>query len=162
MSRRTASPASGPERARDFKDLYDSWIMANLQDRPDVEARGGFPMGYDEIDLRPFVDPDYGTWSIRRAIKEIYGADANGNLPLSRYFGGATSGTVEFPLGTAEPYSPIYKSYGGARPRTVRSTSGANRSRACCPLTVRAKCTAVAAPCWRTGSSRSTRRSAAR
>ena len=74
-------------------------------------------MGYREIDLRPFVDPNYGTWSIRQAIKEIYGADSNGNLPLSRYFGGATSGTVEFPLGTAEPYSPIYKSYGGARPR---------------------------------------------
>ena len=126
-------PANGiagveAQTGADFKDLYDSWIMANLQDRPDVEARGGFPMGYDEIDLRPFVDPDYGTMSIRQAIKQIYGADVNGNLPLSRYFGGATSGTVEFPLGTAEPYSAIYKSYGGARPSISINFRGESES----------------------------------
>lgn len=99
----------------EMADLYDSWIMANLQDTPGVEARAGLPMGYETIDLNPFVGR-YGAWSIRRAIKDIYGADANGNLPVSRYFGGATSGSVEYPLGTAAPYSPIYKSYGGSEP----------------------------------------------
>ena len=99
----------------DFADLYDSWIMANLEDTPNVQARSGLPMGYDTIDLNPFVSR-YGVWSIRRSIKEIYGANSNGNLPVNRYFGGATSGTVEYPVGSSAPYSPIYKSYGGAEP----------------------------------------------
>jgi hypothetical protein len=100
----------------DMADLFDSWIMANLQDTPGVEARAGLPMGYRTIDLNPFVGR-YGAWSIRRSIKDIYGANANGNLPISRYYGGATSGSVEYPLGTAAPYSAVYKSYGGSEPR---------------------------------------------
>ncbi|HYJ61233.1 MAG TPA: hypothetical protein VE032_07205 [Actinomycetota bacterium] len=99
-----------------MQDLYDTWIMANLQDTPNVTGRGGFPMGYDLIDLNPFVSEEFGVWSIRRSIKDIYGADVSGNLPINRYGGGSTSGSVEFPLGTAAPYSPIYKSYGGASP----------------------------------------------
>ncbi len=118
MVNRQANGVAGveAETGAEFSDLFDSWIMANLQDTPGVTARGGFPMGYETIDTDPFVTARFGAWSIRRAIKDIYGADANGNLPISRYYGGATSGSVEFPLGASAPYSPVYKSYGGSEP----------------------------------------------
>ncbi|MEX0984315.1 MAG: hypothetical protein WD096_04625, partial [Actinomycetota bacterium] len=100
----------------DFSTLFDAWVLANLQDDPSRGAAGGYPMGYRHIDTNPLVTEFLGTWSIRRGIKEIYRAGTTGNLPINRYTGGATSGTVEFPLGEAEPYSAIYKSYGGANP----------------------------------------------
>jgi hypothetical protein len=98
----------------EFDDLFDAWILANLEDDPSLTGAGGFPLGYDEIDVNPFVSPIYGAWSIRRAITDIYGADVHGNLPISRYYGGSVSGSVEFPQGAAPPYAAIYKSYSGA------------------------------------------------
>ena len=98
----------------EFDTLFDAWILANLEDDPSREGAGGYPLGYDEIDLNPFLDPNYGPWSIRRAITDIYGADTHGNLPISRYYGGSVSGAVEFPLGASGPYAAIYKSYAGA------------------------------------------------
>ena len=105
----------------EFNVLFDAWILANLRDDPSLSGAGGFPLGYDEIDLNPFVHPIYGPWSIRRAITDIYGADTHGNLPINRYFGGSMSGTVEFPIGAAPPYAGIYKSYAGAA--TYRTVS---------------------------------------
>jgi hypothetical protein len=102
------------QTGREFNDLFDAWILANLEDEPSVENDDGFPLGYEEIELDPFVSPIYGPWSIRRAIKDIYGADTHGNLPISRYYGGSVSGSVEFPLGASGPYAAIYKSYAGA------------------------------------------------
>ena len=101
--------------------LFDAWMLANLEDDPTRMAAGGYPMGYNEIDTNPYVDPWYGPWSIRRAIRDIYGAGSNGNLPVSRYWGGSMSQTVEWPQGAAAPYAPYYKSYGGSNPQiTVR------------------------------------------
>lgn len=100
----------------DFSTLFDAWVLANLQDDPSRQAAGGYPMGYRHIDTNPLVTEFLGTWSIRRGIKDVYRAGTTGNLPIDRYTGGAISGTVEFPLGEAEPYSAIYKSYGGANP----------------------------------------------
>ena len=100
-----------------FKDLFDSWAMANLQDTPGVTARGGFPMGYDLIDLNPYDPAYYSAWSIRRSLHDIYsGSSTHGNLPLSRYFGGAVSGTVEFPIGTTTPYEALYRGLRGSSP----------------------------------------------
>jgi hypothetical protein len=100
----------------DMSTLFDAWMLANLQDDPSRVTADGLPMGYDEIDTNPYIDPIYGPWSIRRGIKDIYHADANGNLPISRYGGGSVSGSVEFPMGAAAPYAPYYKSYGGQNP----------------------------------------------
>jgi hypothetical protein len=108
--------------------LFDAWMLANLEDDPSRTAAGGYPMGYETFDTNPVVDDFLGAWTIRRAIKSIYGADANGNLPVSRYFGGATSGSVEFPLGAAGPYSAVYKSYGGQQPSMAVAFRGDVRS----------------------------------
>lgn len=100
-----------------FNDLFDSWAMANLQDTPGVTAREGFPMGYELIDLNPYDSAYYSAWSIRRSLHDIYGGSStHGNLPVSRYFGGAVSGTVEFPLGTVAPYEALYRGLRGSSP----------------------------------------------
>lgn len=112
----------------DFSTLFDAWILANLQDDPTRTAAGGYPMGYDHIDTNPIATKFLGSWSIRRGIEDVYRAGTNGNLPISRYAGGATSGSVEFPLGEAEPYSAIYKSYGGQNPSLAVSFRGDGES----------------------------------
>jgi len=104
------------QTGKSMKTLFDAWMLANLEDDPSREAVDGLPMGYNEIDTNPYVDPYYGPWSIRRAIRDIYGAGSNGNLPVSRYWGGSMSGSVEWPQGAAAPYAPYYKSYGGLSP----------------------------------------------
>ena len=71
-----------------FSDLYDSWIVANYLDDPAQTGAGGFPIGYDEIDLAPYNSPSYGAWSIERGITDIYNGDHHGNLPVNRYYGG--------------------------------------------------------------------------
>lgn len=100
-----------------FKDLFDAWAMANLQDTPGVDARGGYPMGYDTIDLNPYDPAAYSAWSIRRSLEDVYkGGGTNGNLPVNRYFGGAVSGTVDYPLGSVPPYTAVYRSFAGSKP----------------------------------------------
>jgi Immune inhibitor A peptidase M6 len=99
-----------------FNDLYDAWMVANYLDDPAQEGAGGFPIGYEEIDLTPFASEAFGPWSIQRAITDIYNADHHGNLPVDRYYGGAVSGTVEFPLGEVPPYAPVYGLYKGMEP----------------------------------------------
>ncbi len=99
-----------------FNDLYDAWIVANYLDDPSQSGAGGFPIGYDTINLTPFTSASYSPWSIRRAITDIYGADHHGNLPVNRYYGGYKSGTVEYPLGELPPYTPLYGLYKGMEP----------------------------------------------
>lgn len=99
-----------------MEDLYDAWILANYLDNPGLMGAGGFPLGYNEIDLTPFVSKAYSPWSIARSINDIYGSDHHGNLPRSRYWGGYVSGTVEYPQGALPPYAPLYGTYKGMQP----------------------------------------------
>jgi hypothetical protein len=99
-----------------MNDLYDAWILANYLDDPGLTGTGGFPLGYDEIDLVPYVSTAYSPWSIARGITDIYGNTPHGNLPISRYWGGYMSGTVEYPLGALDPYAPLYGAYKGIQP----------------------------------------------
>jgi hypothetical protein len=99
-----------------MNDLYDAWILANYLDDPILLGAGDFPLGYEEIDLVPFVSTAYSPWSIARSITDIYGSDHRGNLPTSRYWGGYMSGTVEYPVGALDPYAPLYGTYKGIQP----------------------------------------------
>lgn len=99
-----------------FNDLYDTWIVANYLDDPSQSGAGGFPVGYNEIELNPYESPTYGPWSIHRAIIDVYDAGHHGNLPVDRYYGGYVSGTVEFPAGEVPPYTPVYGLYKGMEP----------------------------------------------
>ncbi len=99
-----------------FNDLFDAWMVANYLYDPSRTGAGGFPIGYSEINLTPYVSATYGPWSIESAITDIYGADHHGNLPVSRYYGGYISGTVEYPLGDLPPYAPLYGLYKGIQP----------------------------------------------
>ena len=100
-----------------FNDLYDAWILANYLDKPNLTGAGDFPIGYDEINLTPFTSRALSPWSIQRAIAEIYGSDRHGNLPISRYYGGYVSGTVEYPVASLPPYAPLYGTYKGIEPQ---------------------------------------------
>jgi hypothetical protein len=100
-----------------FNNLYDAWIVANYLDDPSQTGAGGFPIGYDEINLTPYVSDAFGPWSIYRAITDIYNSDHHGNLPVNRYYGGFISGTIEFPVGEVAPYTPVYGLYKGMEPQ---------------------------------------------
>jgi hypothetical protein len=99
-----------------FNDLFDAWMVANYLDDPSQTGAGDFPIGYNEIDLTPFVSNAYSPWSIARGITDIYGAGHHGSLPISRYYGGYISGTVEYPIGALPPYAPSYGLYKGIQP----------------------------------------------
>ena len=100
-----------------FVDMFDSWILANYLDEPGRPGdHGGWPLGYESIDLRPFVADGFSPWSIERSIKDIYGSGHKGNLPTSRYYGGYVSGTVEYPVGALPPHTPLYGTFKGAQP----------------------------------------------
>lgn len=125
-----ANSIAGMEAATgaDFDDLFDSWMLANYLDNPALTGPGRFRLGYNEIDLNPFVSTSYSPWSIQRSIKDIYGSDHNGNLPVSRYYGGYRSGTVEYPIGTLPPYAPLYGTYTGIQPGVDFSMRGDTKS----------------------------------
>ena len=93
-----------------FGNLFHDWILANYLDDTTLTGGGGYPLGYGEINF-PF-----GGWSIQRSITDIYGSDNQGNLPISRYYGGYVSGTVQWPLGEVAPYGPMYLTYKGFEP----------------------------------------------
>jgi hypothetical protein len=101
---------------RDMNALYDAWILANYLDDPSLTSADNLPLGYEEIDLAPFTSRAYSPWSIARSIEDTYGSDHHGNLPVSRYWGGYRSGTVEYPLGALPPYAPLYGTYKGMQP----------------------------------------------
>jgi hypothetical protein len=88
-----ANGIAGVQKAtgEDFDTLFDAWILANLQDKPNQEAAGGYPMGYREVDTNPIVDTFLGPWSIRRSMKEIYPPPSNEPdvaLPYSAHYAG--------------------------------------------------------------------------
>lgn len=116
------------QTAAEMNDLYDAWILANYLDNPVLLGAGGFPLGYEEIDLVPFVSTAYSPWSIARGITDIYGSDHRGNLPTSRYWGGYMSGTVEYPAGALDPYTPLYGTYKGIQPEMDVWLRGATQS----------------------------------
>jgi hypothetical protein len=99
-----------------FDELFDAWLLANYVDDPSLYGAGGHPIGYEEIGLTPFVSRAYSPWSIERSIKDIYGSDHHGNLPISRYWGGYKSNTVEWPQGALPPYTGLYGNYKGMQP----------------------------------------------
>jgi len=107
-----------------FNDLFDAWMVANYLDDSSQTGAGNFPVGYNEIDLAPYQSPTYGSWSIARAITDIYNSDHHGNLPVDRYYGGFVSGTVEFPVGELAPYAPVYGLYKGMTPEMGIYLSG--------------------------------------
>lgn len=111
-----------------FNDLFDAWMVANYLDDPSQSGPGGFPIGYNEISVAPYVSNNYGAWSIARSISDIYGSDHQGALPISRYFGGVTSGTVEFPQGDLPAYTPWYGNYKGIQPQLNYRLLGAVQS----------------------------------
>jgi Immune inhibitor A-like, MAM domain len=100
----------------EFNDLYDAWIVANYIDKPELTGPASLAWGYDTIQLTPFTTTRFSPWSILRSTKDIYGSDHKGNLPVSRYFGGYKSGTVEWPVGALSPYAPLYATYKGIEP----------------------------------------------
>ena len=101
---------------KNFNELYDAWILANYIDDPSLSGAGGFPLGYNEISLTPFTSRAYSPWSIARSINDNYNSDHHGNLPVSRYYGGYQSSTVEYPIGALPPYAPLYGSFKGIQP----------------------------------------------
>ena len=94
MMNTQANGIAGVRRAtgEDFDTLFDAWILANLQDKPNQEAAGGYPMGYGEVDTNPIVDPFLGPWSVRRSLRDIYPPPTNDP-------------------GEALPYSAVYAAF---------------------------------------------------
>jgi len=125
-----ANSIAGVEAASgaNFNDLFDSWMVANYLDNPGQMGAGGFPVGYNEIDLAPYNSPSYGSWSIGRAIEDIYNGDHHGNLPVDRYYGGYISSSVEYPVGAVQPYTAIYGAYSGIAPEMGIYFRGAAQS----------------------------------
>lgn len=121
-----ANSIAGVELAtgKTFGPIYDAWILANYLDKPGLESAAGYPLGYDEIDLVPFTSRAYSPWSIARSISDIYGASSHGNLPVSRYYGGYVSTTVEYPKGGLPPYAPLYRTFGGMTPSMAINVRG--------------------------------------
>jgi hypothetical protein len=111
-----------------FDELFDAWVVANYVDDPNLSTGSGFPIGYDEIDLTPYVSTSFSPWSIERAIDDIYGAGHHGALPVDRYYGGFVSGTVEYPVGELAPYTPLYGAYKGIQPEMNILLLGAAQS----------------------------------
>ncbi len=91
-----------------FNDLYDAWILANLVDDPALTGAGGWSLGYDEIDLNPFVSANYGVRSIELAIDATYGSQYNLELPIARFY---SHGAGDRSLSSAPPYAPYYTNY---------------------------------------------------
>jgi hypothetical protein len=99
-----------------FDDVYRDWTLANYLDDLALPGASGAPLGYEGLDI-----PSADTWgySIQWSIKNHYGSDNRGNLPIPRYWGGYNSGTVQYPLGDLMPYAPMYLTYGGFTPKLI-------------------------------------------
>ena len=108
-----------------FDDIYRDWTLANYLDTPSLTGKSGAKLGYDSLDI-PSVDT-YG-YSIQWSIKNYYGSDNTGNLPLPRYWGGYKSGTVQWPKGSLAPYTPMYLTYNGFQPQLKSSFKGDDTS----------------------------------
>jgi hypothetical protein len=109
--------------ATTFNDIYRDWTVANYLDNPALAGNSGAGLGYESLDI-PSVDTD--GYSIQWSIKNYYGSDNHGNLPLPRYWGGYKSGTVQYPVGDVMPYGPMYLTYKGYEPRLISTFRGNN------------------------------------
>jgi len=107
--------------AASFDDIYRDWTLANYLDDVGLTGDSGARLGYDALDI-----PSDDTWgySIEWSIKNYYGSDNQGNLPLDRYWGGYKSGTVQYPIGSIGPYAPMYLTYKGLQPELISSFRG--------------------------------------
>jgi hypothetical protein len=65
-----------------FDDIYRDWTLANYLDNVDLTGDSGAKLGYESLDI-----PSSDTWgySIQWSIKNYYGSDSQGNLPIARY-----------------------------------------------------------------------------
>ncbi|MEL7562267.1 hypothetical protein [Dehalogenimonas sp. 4OHTPN] len=108
-----------------FDQIFRDWTLANYLDRPEDEGLSGATLGYEALNI---PSPDTRGYSIQWSIKNYYGSDNHGNIPLPRYWGGYKSGTVQYPLGTLMPYTPMYLTYKGAQPQLVSNFRGADTS----------------------------------
>lgn len=106
-----------------FNDIYRDWTLANYLDDPSLTGNSDAQLGYDSLDI-----PSDDTWgySIQWSIKNYYGSDNKGNLPIPRYWGGYKSGTVQWPLGDLPPYAPMYLTYKGYQPELISTFRGDN------------------------------------
>jgi immune inhibitor A len=104
-----------------FDDVYRDWTLANYLDDVTLTGDSGAELGYESLDI-----PSSDTWgySIQWSIKNYYGSDNQGNLPLDRYWGGYKSGTVQYPLDTIAPYAPMYLTYKGVQPELISNFRG--------------------------------------
>jgi immune inhibitor A len=104
-----------------FDDIYRDWTLANYLDDVTLTGDSGAKLGYDDLDI-----PSSDTWgySIQWSIKNNYGSDNHGNLPIPRYWGGYQSGTVQYPIGSMAPYAPMYLTYKGVQPELISNFRG--------------------------------------
>lgn len=104
-----------------FDDVYRDWTLANYLDDVTLTGDSGAKLGYASLDI-----PSDDTWgySIQWSIKNYYGSDNQGNLPIPRYWGGYNSGTVQYPIGTIAPYAPMYLTYKGFQPELISNFRG--------------------------------------
>jgi len=107
--------------ATSFDDIYRDWTLANYLDDVTLPGDSGAQLGYDALDI-----PSNDTWgySIQWSIKNYYGSDNQGNLPIPRYWGGYKSGTVQYPIGSMAPYAPMYLTYKGVQPELISNFRG--------------------------------------
>jgi hypothetical protein len=111
--------------AASFDDIYRDWTLANYLDDVGLTGDSGAKLGYDALDI-----PSTDTWgySIQWSIKNYYGSDNQGNLPIPRYWGGYKSGTVQYPIGSVAPYAPMYLTYKAVQPQLISNFRGAGSS----------------------------------
>jgi hypothetical protein len=108
-----------------FDEIYRDWTLANYLDDVNLTGDSGAKLGYNSLEI-----PSADTWgySIQWSIKNYYGSDNQGNLPIPRYWGGYKSGTVQYPIGSLAPYAPMYLTYQGIQPQLISNFRGDNSS----------------------------------
>lgn len=108
-----------------FDDIYRDWTLTNYLDDTSLTGVSGAKLGYEALDI-----PSADTWgySIQWSIKNNYGSDNYGNLPIPRYWGGYKSGTVQYPIGTLPPYTPMYMTYTGMSPQLISMFQGDDKT----------------------------------
>jgi len=104
-----------------FNDIYRDWTLANYLDDLTLTGDSGAPLGYDTLDI---PSSDTLGYSIQWSVKNYYGSDHQGNLPIPRYWGGYKSGTVEYPIGSIGSYAPMYLTYKGVQPELISNFRG--------------------------------------
>ena len=109
----------------DFDDIFRDWTIANYLDDTAIAGKSGAQLGYETLDI-PSADTE--GMSIQWSVKNWYGANHKGAIPIDRYWGGYKSGTVEYPVGSVMPYAPFYQTYGGMSPQLTSDFRGAAAS----------------------------------